>query len=84
MSAGELRRQADLARRARREAESDVLRGLDLDVRTLARELPGRRDLDVAVRAIDRMTAGLAALRAHLEVERSPGTADACACEAGQ
>jgi hypothetical protein len=46
--AAELRRQADLARF---EAESEVIRGLNLDVRILARELYGRegRDLDVAV-----------------------------------
>jgi len=49
--AAELARQAELARRARFEAGNEVVRGLDLDVRILARELYGRegRDLDVAV-----------------------------------
>jgi uncharacterized membrane protein len=81
VSAAELRRQADLARRARREAESDMLRNLGRDARILARELYGRRDLDVAMRAIDRMAADLATLRAHLwvagiEGRPSPGAAN--------
>jgi hypothetical protein len=64
VSAQELRRQADLARRARFEAESGIVHDLNLDLRILARELYGRqrRDLEVAVPAIDRMTSPLATL----------------------
>lgn len=66
-----LQHQAEVARQAQAEAERAAISALDLDVRILARELHGRegRDLEVAVRAIDRMTAELAALRRHLAAE---------------
>jgi hypothetical protein len=71
------RRQAELARRARFEAESQVIRDLDLDVRILARGLYGQegRDPYAAVRAIDRMTAALATLRGQLAAELDEGVA---------
>lgn len=49
-----------------------VISGLDLDLRILARHLCGHqgRDLDVAIRAIDRMTAALEELRDHVAGER--------------
>jgi hypothetical protein len=67
--ATELRRQAEVAREAQAEAAREMIRGLDLDVRILARELYGREgtDLEVARRAVDRMTAVLAHLRGHLQ-----------------
>jgi hypothetical protein len=67
----ELHRQAELARRAQLETTREVISGLDMDVRILARELYGRegRDLDVAVRTVDRMTQTLATLRGHLVAE---------------
>jgi transposase len=74
VSAQELRRQADLARRARFEADSGTVQDLNLGLRILARELYGRegRDLEVAVQAIDRMTSALATLRGQLEAQRDP------------
>ena len=65
------RRQARLARRAQLETTREVISGLEMDVRILARELYGveGRDLDVAVRAVDRMTQTLATLRGHLVAE---------------
>jgi hypothetical protein len=67
--AAELRRQAEVAREAEVEAAREMIRGLDLDVRILARELYGREgtDLEVARRAVDRMTAVLAQLRGCLQ-----------------
>jgi hypothetical protein len=74
VSAAEREQQLENARRARFEAESKMIQGMNLDVRILARELYGRegRDLHVAVQAIDRITADLASLRAQLEAERAP------------
>jgi hypothetical protein len=74
VSAQELRRQADPARRARFEAESGIVQDLNLDLRILAREQYGRerRDLEVAVQVIDRMTPALATLRRQLAAERDP------------
>ena len=53
------------------ETTREVISGLGMDVRILARELYGLedRDPDVAVRAADRMTQTLATLRGHLVAE---------------
>jgi hypothetical protein len=75
--------QSEAPQEAQAEAAREMLRGLDLDVRTLARELDGREgaDLEVARRAVDRIPAVLllaarcGQVAAGRHVLRRPGTA---------
>jgi len=49
--------------------DSEVIRGLDLDMRILARELYGQRDLAVVRRTVARMQSALALLTEALDAE---------------